>query len=209
MSIWGWIKGLWQSEEQNSGSRLKDKTYSSENKFDSRELAREKFARSKKKLFDVNRWSALPEVSAEFQIYNAEGEKMKQLELHDYIKIELPLPSPENWVYVTDIKNEETSAEFTVSPSKSPEGVKHLNKEIEHFFIDEATSTFRVTLEENSIKGFEIGKNEGVNNKGVSAGKRKLINTLIAEGAWAGFQQLQWKKLTKYFVHKIEINKDI
>ncbi|WP_300438961.1 hypothetical protein [Christiangramia sp.] len=206
MDIIGWIKRLGKGKEKSSLKQLKDKSYSSENKFDSRELAREKFVRSKQKLFEVNRWSELPELSAKFQIYNSHGKKKEKLKVHDYIKIELPLPSPNNWVYVTAIKNEDDFAEFTVSPSKDPTDRGELKKEIKHFFIDEATSTFKVTLEENTIKGFEIGKNEAVNNKGGSAGKRKLINTLIAEGAWAGFQKLQWKKLTKYFVHKIEIN---
>jgi hypothetical protein len=56
-----------------------------------------------------------------------------------------------------------------------------------------------------TLFAFEIGKNEGINNQGEDAGDRKLINTLIAEGGWAGFQELQWKKLTDYLVHRIEI----
>jgi hypothetical protein len=71
--------------------------------------------------------------------------------------------------------------------------------------VKEATSTFRVQRRGKSIYAYEIGKNEGINNEEEDAGNRKLINTLFAEGGWAGVQKLQWKKLTDYLVHKIEI----
>jgi hypothetical protein len=118
----------------------------------------------------------------------------------------LPGPVPENWVIVTDIKEEENMAEFTVSPSIDPTEKNKERKEIKHFFIDEATSTFRVEILDKTIYAFEIGRNEGVNNEGEEAGKRKLINTLVAEGGWAGFQKFQWEKLTGFLVHKIEID---
>ena len=44
-----------------------------------------------------------------------------------------------------------------------------------------------------------------INNKGEEAGDRKMINTLLAETGRVGFQQFQWKLLTDYLVHKIEI----
>ena len=105
---------------------------------------------------------------------------------------------------VTDIKNEQELAEFTVSPSKDPTDKEKDEKEIEHFFIDGATSTFRVEMRGNELKACELGRNEGINNE-KNAGNRKLINTILAEGGWATFQKTQWKKLTDYFVHKIEI----
>jgi hypothetical protein len=118
----------------------------------------------------------------------------------------LPGPVPENWVIVTDIQQQENSAEFTVSPSTDPRAKGSEREEIKHFFIDEATSTFRVKLLDKTLFAYEIGKNEGINNQGKEAGKRKLINTLISEGGWAGFQEFQWKKITDYLVHEIEID---
>ncbi len=73
--------------------------------------------------------------------------------------------------------------------------------EIKHFFIKEASSTFRVERHGTLIKALEIGKNEGINNQGPEAGDRTVINTLIAEGGWALFQEMQWDKLTRYLVH--------
>ena len=74
--------------------------------------------------------------------------------------------------------------------------------------MKEATSKFKVERLLGSIHAYEIGVNEAINNKGEEAGNRKSINTLVAEGGWAGFQKLQWEKLTNYLVHNIEIEND-
>lgn len=74
------------------------------------------------------------------------------------------------------------------------------DNDTDHFFTSAATSTFKVERKKETIYAYEIGKNEFINNKEESGG-RGLINTLIAEGGWAGFQKLQWKKLTNYLVH--------
>ncbi len=188
------------------GKDSKNKTYSSENTYSDEQQAKEAFNRSIKKLFNVNRWSRLPGISSTFQLYNrgGEGKDTVMVQVGDYIKIDLPGPFPENWVVVTDIKEEENLAEFTASPSSDPTDKGKEQEEIDHFFIDEATSTFRVKRVGNTLYGYEIGKDEGINNQEKEAGERKLINTLIAEGGWAGFQKFQWKKLTDYFVHHTE-----
>ena len=200
-----WVKSLWKGKKGDSYKELKDKTYYSKNKFSSDELRRKNFKRSKEKLFDVNRWSKLPELSAGFQMYNEQGEKTDELRMNNFINIDLPALSLENWVIVTNIREEEGLAEFTVSPSNEPTAKEKSDHQIQHFFIDEASSTFRVTLKDKWIYAYEIGKNEAINNEGISAGKRKVINTIIAKGAWAGFQKLQWKKLTNFLCHHSEI----
>lgn len=189
------------------GEATKNKTYSSHHTFSSEEVAAQEFKRTVEKLFDVNRWTKLPGISSTFQLYNSLGEmrNTRKLQVKDFIKILLPGPVPENWVVVTEIKEKVNMAEFTVSPSMDPTTKGKEREEIKHFFIDEATSTFRVEIMGKTIYAFEIGKNEGVNNRKGEAGKRKLINTLVAEGGWAGFQKFQWNKLTDYLVHRIEL----
>src|SRR5690606_27642199 len=156
---------------------------------------------------NVNKWSELPGISSSFQLYSSRGEKIHALkpEVGNYVKIVLPAPALENWVNVIDIKEHQNSAEFTVSPSPNPTEKEKGQEELEHIFIDEATSTYTVELQNKTLHAYEIGKNDGINNEGAEAGKRKLINTLVAEGGWAGFQKFQWKKLTDYLVHQIEI----
>lgn len=207
MGIISFFKNLGKEKEVISGEKTKDKFFSSENSFASAEEAKAKFELSKKKLFDVNNWSKLPEPTSTFELYNHQGQKITspKPEVGNFIRIDLPGPTPENWVKVTDLKETENSAEFTVSPSEDP---REKDGEIEHFFIKEATSTFKVELKDNTIYGYEIGKNEGINNEGYEAGDRELINTLIAEGGWAGFQDYQWHKVTDFYVHKKEIQEE-
>lgn len=190
------------------GEAVKDKTFTSKKEFSSRETAEREFMGSVEKLFNVNVWSKLPGVTSRFQLYDSHGKEKNtdKPQLNDFIKIILPGPVPENWVIVTDIKEEDNMAEFTVSPSRNPTEKGDDHGQIAHFFIDDATSTFRVELRDRIIHAWEIGKNEGINNqKGKEAGQRKFVNTLIAEGGWAGFQAFQWHKLTDYLVHKTEI----
>lgn len=196
-----------EEKEIIQGDATRGKLYSSDHTYATRDEANQKFKRSIEKLFDVNRWSDLPGFTSTFQLHDASGveKDAKMPEVNDYIKIILPGPVPENWVMVSDINEEENQVEFTVNPSINPTKDREEQDKIEHFFIPEASSTFRVQLDGNKISAFEIGKNEGINNN-EDAGNRKLINTLIAEGGWAGVQEFQWNKLTDYLVHKIEID---
>lgn len=186
------------------GEESRNQHFSSQNDFPDEATARKAFERAKKKLFDVNSWSELPGFSSEFKLYNDRGElrSVKKPEVGDYVLINLPGPAPANWVKVVGVKEEDNMAEFIVSPSEDPK--EKGTKEIKHFFIDEATSTFRVKREHKSIFAHEIGKNIAINNEGEEAGDRGVINTLIAGSGWAGLQKVQWEKLTDYLVHKIE-----
>lgn len=188
------------------GEATKDKFYSSHQEFPSPEAAAKEFKRSVKKLFNVDQWSEMPGITSTFKLYDSNGveKNATKPEVNDFMKIILPGPVPENWVTVVDLKESEEWAEFTVSPSVNPTKPREDQDEIQHFFIPEATSTFRVQLDGNTITACEIGKNEGINND-EDAGNRKLINTLIAQGGWAGIQEFQWNKLTDYLVHNIEL----
>ncbi|TVZ26864.1 hypothetical protein JM83_1855 [Gillisia sp. Hel_I_86] len=203
MNVIKWIK-----RKFTGGKTIKNKTYTSENSFKTREVAIKEFKRAQEKLFKVELWSKISSLSSEFALYDPTGNKKEhdKVQLKDFIRIDLPGNILQNWVVVTHIKEGQNFSEFTVSPSVNPQKRKKGNKKIEHFFIDEATSTFRIERKGKLIKAYEIGRNEGINNQGKKAGKRKLINSLIAEGGWAGFQKFQWNKLTDYLCHKIEIN---
>lgn len=203
MGIKDFFKTIFQEGKALQGEPTVDKEYSSQNRFPNRETAVKEFERSKAKLFDVDAWSDLPGITSEFELYDRNGRRAenKQPEVGDFVRIMLPTPTPENWVQVIDVKENEEEAEFTVSPSEDP---RDKDDDIEHFFVKEATSTFRIELKGQSIYAYEIGKNEGVNNQGEEAGDRKVLNTLISAGGWIAFQELQWKKLTAYLVHNEE-----
>lgn len=202
------LKKISEEKKVIQGEAVKDKLYSSQQDFHEREKALREFERSKEKLFDVNRWSRLPGITSGFQLYTPQGEPKPKgrPQPGDFLMIDLPGPAPENWVVVTDVKEEKEMAEFTVSPSRDPRDKGEETKEVEHFFSDGSTSTFKVELKGTTLYGYEIGKNEGINNKGKKAGDREIINTLIAEGGWAFFQKIQWEKLTAYLVHQVDID---
>jgi hypothetical protein len=207
MEIRNIYKSLKRKVKELEGAESRNQHFSSQNDFPDEDTARKEFERAKLKLFDINKWSELPGFSSEFKLYNDRGElkSAKKPEIGDYVLIDLPTPAPSNWVKVVDIKEEENMAEFIVSPSGDPKAKGKEAKEIKHFFIDEASSTFRVKREHKSIFAYEIGKNIAINNKGEEAGDRKIVNTIIAGSGWAGLQKLQWENLTDYLVHKTEI----
>lgn len=207
MTLKGQIKKIVEEVKEEgkviAGEKSKDKLYSSEKDFGNEELAKKALEFAKKRLFDVNTWTDISGfATATFALYNLRGEAItaKKPVIGDYLKILLPGPFPENWVRVTDIKEGSDFAEFTVHPSIDP--TKEVqDKAIEHFFHKEASSTFKVERKGSKIFGYEIGKNEGINNEGKEAGDRPVLNTLISEGGWAFFQELQWKSLTDYLVN--------
>lgn len=206
MGIGDFIKNIKKEVKVIKGEETKDKLYKSQHTYPEKGAARAAFQRSKAKLFHVNKWSDLPGISSGFKLYNANGtpSTAEAPKVGDFIYIDLPGPTPETWVKVTALKDEDMLAEFTVTPSHDPRETGEKAKEVEHFFADEATSTFRVEQIENTLYAYEIGKEEGINNKGKEAGGRQIINTLIAIGGWIAIQEMQWRKLTDYLVNKIE-----
>lgn len=186
------------------GAKTKNKLFKSTNKYETEKEAKEAFDRSVEKLFDVEKWSELPGATSKFELRNPDGTKKKDKKpsVGDHLRILIPGPMPENWVEVIDINRSPNAVSFTVTPDYDP-----LEKStyVEHFFDNEATSTFKVEREGREIRGYEIGKNEDINNRGIEAGDRKILNTITAETGWAVFQKLQWRKLTEYLVHNIEL----
>lgn len=209
MVLSGFFKWIKHELKVLTGNESKDRQYSNKKEYADVGKAKSAFGRSKRKLFDVNGWSKMEGINSKFKVYNQHGEPdNKQLQKGFFIKIELPGPKIENWVQVTDMRNEPDLAEFIVHPSEKPREKTDPNAEVKHFFVKEASSTFRVLRKENIIEAFEIGRNEAINNQGDESGDRSVLNTLIAEGGWAGFQKIQWEKLTRYLVHLQEADKE-
>jgi hypothetical protein len=102
-------------------------------------------------------------------------------------------------VRVIEVSSGEDSAQFTVQPSYDPTK-KEDERVTDHFFQDKARSIFRVERNGSEITAMEIGINEAINNQKAEAGEKRLINTLVSEAGWAGFQKYQWQNLTDYLV---------
>lgn len=200
------INELIKEGEVVAGDRSKNTFFSSKKDFSLETEAREAFLAAKEKLFDVNGWTKIPALAnSTFHLYDGNGFPLasKRVKVGDYIKILLPGPLPENWVKVIDLKDAEEFAEFTVKPSHDPvtSGDETV---VEHFFHEGARSIFKVKKEGLTIIASEEGKNEAINNEGQEAGTRKVLNTMVSEGGWVGFQKYQWKNLTDFLVGKID-----
>lgn len=181
------------------GEESIDKTYHSQHTHPDETTARQALARAKEKLFEVNQWSEISSITADFFLHDSNGQPKPtgKVAVGDYVKIVLPGPGPENWVYVIQVVDEANKAEFTARPSANPLEQK---QQTEHFFSESATSTFRVELAGTTITASQIGQNESVNNQEPQAGDRAVVNTLIASGGWLFYQKIQWQMLTDYLV---------
>lgn len=203
MSLGDFLDNAKREARVIQGEATKDTRFSSEHPYPDAASAAEAFARAREKLFHVDGWSTLPGFSARFGLYDQAGlRKTGGPAVGDCVRITLPGPLPENWVTVTDVRTGPHEAQFTVSPCGNPKArAENAEGEVAHFFGGEATSTFRVELQGNTLVASEIGRNERINNQGDEAGGRAVVNTLIAEGGWALFQEMQWKKLTDFLAH--------
>jgi len=196
------VEGIRKEADVVKGRESKDKVYSTTRKFDDVDAAIFEFGRSRERLLNVNGWSKIPGIAnATFELFSADGERLDkyQVENGDFIKIDLPGPLPHYWVEVIDIADGKDKSQFTVKPSHNPTEGKDRNV-TDHFFRSQARSTFLVERNGGEITAMEIGENEAINNQDAEAGDKSVINTLVSEGGWAGFQRYQWKNLTDYLV---------
>ncbi|RCR70490.1 hypothetical protein [Larkinella punicea] len=176
-----------------------DKTFCSQKNYPGHQTARPAFARAREKVFDVNRWSDVSSLTAGFILHDAAGQPKPTgpPTVGDLIRLELPGPTPVNWVKVIQVVDAETKAGFTARPCADPH--KNENR-TEHFFTDESTSTFRVEWVGNTLTACQIGKNERINNQNPEAGGRAVVNTVIATTGWLLYQKIQWKTLMDYLL---------
>lgn len=203
------IRKIKEEAKVIQGEKSKDKRYASSRDFGDEKKATSAFSGCVERLYDVNAWSDIPGVAnANFELYDSDGKPLKKtkVETGDFIKIDLPGPLPFFWVKVNEVSEGEGFAQFTVQPSFDPTEDDD-KRETDHFFQDQARSIFRVERHGQEITAMEIGINEAINNQDEEAGEKGLINTLVSEGGWAGFQKHQWKNLTDYLVGKEEDSK--
>ncbi|HUC81241.1 MAG TPA: hypothetical protein VMR70_10015 [Flavisolibacter sp.] len=164
--------------------------------------ARDFFGVVKSRLLQVNRWKEWAgALSASFQLTNERGE---EIEGHPqqgyYFRINIPAPgivSGEgyDWVRIEEVKEEtEADCEYVairVRPAPSP---ANENKDVAHFYTDEATSNFIVRRDGASVTAGVYGRNEKPNVKADTI-IDKIRNVFVGTGGVSGFSKLQWKAL--------------
>ncbi|GAB3273035.1 hypothetical protein GCM10027347_45110 [Larkinella harenae] len=185
--------------ESLKGENPENKIYCSQHAHPDNATASERFARAKEKLFAVESWSSISNLTARFLLHDSNGKPKPagRPAVGDYIKIILPGPTPKNWVNVVRVIDEERKAEFTARPCADPNGK---SEQTAHFFSASSTSTFRVELRETTVIASQIGQNEQINNQQPQAGDRAVVNTVIAGTGRLFYQRIQWQTLTDYLV---------
>lgn len=160
------------------------------------------FEKVKQRLLNVNEWHHFAGTpSAEFQLTDDKGNEVQRpIRKGDHFKINIPAPKSvsgegSDWVRVEEVEmKKDQDLEWVaihVRPATNPGNEL---KDVAHFFTNEATSSFVVRREGNTITAGVYGRNEKPNTETEKV-IDKIRNTAVAAGAISGFAKLQWKGL--------------
>jgi hypothetical protein len=187
--------------DQQKGSKLDT---ASEVKAESLADAQKLFRIATERLMNVNRWDEIcGAASAVFRLTDAEGKEIPgPVTWNNYFKIDVPGPGPVSgegfdWVKVEAIEDkrnpggEQESVTIRVRPAPSPLNAK---SDTAHFFSEDATSSFRVERNGNTVRAEVHGRNE-VPNTDTEEVRDKVRNAVVGIGAVAGMSTPQWKSL--------------
>ncbi|WP_036678871.1 hypothetical protein [Daejeonella oryzae] len=177
---------------------------SSEVILNSTEAAIEHFKTVKQRLLDVSKWHSISgKFSADFTLTDNEGNPVNRLAQEgDFFKIKIPAPKNEtgdgyDWVQIQGIEDLNPSehiqsVSIKVKPAANPQNLK---EETAHFFKDEASSTFLVKRDHQTIAAEVHGRNEVPNTD--ADFKDSIRNLFVALGAMLGFSKTQWKAIVE------------
>jgi hypothetical protein len=162
------------------------------------------YQEAKNRLFNVSKWhSYAGSGTADFQLADSNGEPVfRPARQGDHFRINIPGPGlktgdGEDWVQIENIgevdEMNSNRAYIVVRPATNPLNTK---SDTAHFFKDEATSTFIIRRDGNTVSAEVHGRNELPNTENESL-IDKARNVVVALGAMAGMSKLQWGALTR------------
>lgn len=162
---------------------------------------------AKHRLLSINKWHTYGGLAtADFTIVDTQGKSVNRTVIKgDYIKIDIPGPSlKENrhdWVMVADIKHEtkEKNNErlfLLLRPCSAPLHLEAAGNTVDHFFDENASSSFILKRERKKLSIAYYGRNETPN---IATGKtaENIRNLIVSLAAMLGFSDIQWKNLLK------------
>jgi hypothetical protein len=171
--------------------------------------AQKVYERAVRKLLNVNNWAehiGIP--GQDFQLVSNGAEKSGQAALGDYIRIKLPADPTfrSYWVKIekADIKESANSKSTTIVVRPAAKPGREDESITDHFFTNEATNTFRVTLDERSktLTAQVSGRDEYANTYQAATTLDGMANSTIANMGWSlGFQAQVWSNLNKKIVN--------
>lgn len=173
------------------------------------EEAFEHFQTVKARLLDVSNWHTLCGMTtSRFQLTDPQGKRINRLpKKNDYLKIAIPGPGPKagsgyDWVQIETIEHEkEKGREWVAIKVRPADNPTTADAEAAHFFNADATSTFMVVKDGNTVSAEVHSRNElpNIRQTGIID---TIRNTFVAIGAILGFSKIQWTQLVKGLIEK-------
>lgn len=140
--------------------------------------------------------------TASFSVSSANSDKIEpQVHANDFLRIDIPGPGPVagegfDWVKVEEIQENrlpDADASF-VMRLRACANPHHPGEGTAHFFTEEATSTFILKRNGDTVTLSYHGRNEKPNTSNVNT-MDKIRNALVGGSAIAGLSEIQWKAL--------------
>ena len=173
---------------------------------DNLEEALKCYERAKKRLLNPPVWHIIAgSLSADFKIENPGNHQPERLlEEGDFMEVNIHSPDTlvggnKDWVQIKEITEEKFAAKeayFLLRLEVAPNPNKN-NKNIDHFLKEGASSTFIISLKDNTVLAYYFGRNESPNTNEENSVLENVRNEVVAFGALAGLSNLQWKALLK------------
>lgn len=178
----------------------------------SRKKADELFYRAAWKLSNVNGWADLMNIPGQdFQLFKGKKSLDRTAEEGDLIRILLPMDPTRRsyWVKIESIKKlykkDSKTLTIVVRPTVNPFKNRKGTSITDHFFTNQATNTFSVTLTKNKLESRVSGRDEFANTYQAATRVDAAANYTIAQMGWGveirdrqyGFQPLVWSKLNE------------
>lgn len=174
-----------------------------------KEQALDCFRRAYKRLLNPPVWHELSgALSADFVLTDEKGEELERLLLEgDYIRINIPGPGNAtgdgyDWVKVETVEdktNADAEEERLGIKVRACDNPTNANNNTAHFFKSDATSSFIIHRNGNTVTASYHGRNEVPNTK-TDKTTDNVRNAMVATGAIAGLSELQWSALIKGFL---------
>lgn len=159
------------------------------------------------KLLKINEWKMNSGKNpTEFFIHNKDAQDERLLaKENDLVKIKMPAPKNKlgsgfDWVTINKLETVETAKMkaflLQMKPHSCPESA---DGSIAHFYTHDATNTFILAKENNTIQFSIHGRNEIPNTKKIGF-MNSCRNILVAGGGIFGGSKLQWQDFAEEFI---------
>ncbi|MFS8083233.1 MAG: hypothetical protein ACMG51_07255 [Ginsengibacter sp.] len=163
------------------------------------------FKKACDRMLNINSWHHFTdEKGASFCVVDEEENVVSRTpRAGDYVRIDVPGPDNKDgggydWVKIDTLKSDAHHMGMTFRACERPQKNNHTTN---HFFNENATSTFIIQRTTAEVIASYHGRNEKINTDDNTLADN-IRNVIVGIGALLGFSELQWKALIKSFLDK-------